>query len=66
MDRHKKERRSEDEDHKATKYTEKNENQIKVEEDKESEKREISKGSRQNSKDDVVYLSDEDIDDLLK
>ena len=66
MDRHKKERRSEDEDHKATKYTEKNENQIKVEEDKESEKREISKESRQNSKDDVVYLSDEDIDDLLK
>jgi fused signal recognition particle receptor len=66
MDRHKKERRSEDEDHKATKYTEKNENQIKVEDDKESEKREISKGSRQNSKDDVVYLSDEDIDDLLK
>jgi len=67
MDRHKKERRSEDEDHKATKYTEKNENQIKVEDDdKESEKREVSKESRQNSKDDVVYLSDEDIDDLLK
>jgi fused signal recognition particle receptor len=66
IDRHKKERRSEDEDHKATKSTEKNENQIKVEDDKESEKREISKGSRQNAKDDVVYLSDEDVEDLLK
>ncbi len=66
MDRHKKERRSEDEDHKATKPTEKNENQIKVEDDKESEKREISKGSRQNAKDDVVYLSNEDVEDLLK
>jgi fused signal recognition particle receptor len=67
MDRHKKERRSEEEDPKATRHTEKNEKQMKVEGDKESEKhKEVSKESRQNTKDDVVYLSDEDIEDLLK
>ena len=66
MDRHKKEGRSEDEDRKATKYTEKNEKQIKVEDGKELEKREVSKESRQNANDGVVYLSDEDIEDLLK
>ena len=67
MDRHKKEKRSEVEDHEATNYTEKNEKQIEVSDDKQSEKhKESSKESRQNAKDDVVYLSDEDIEGLLK
>jgi fused signal recognition particle receptor len=67
MDRHKKEKRSEVEDHYVRNYTEKNEKQIKVSDDKQSEKhKEGSKESRQNAKDDVVYLSDEDIEGLLK
>jgi fused signal recognition particle receptor len=66
MDKHKKERSTEDEDHKATKYTEKDEKQI-VADGEESEKRkEGSEESQQKAKDDVVYLSDEDIEDLLK
>ncbi|HYY50645.1 MAG TPA: signal recognition particle-docking protein FtsY [Nitrososphaeraceae archaeon] len=66
MDRHKA-KRSGIEDHDVTNYTEKNEKQIKVSDDKQSEKhREGSKKSRQNAKDDVVYLSDEDIEGLLK
>jgi fused signal recognition particle receptor len=66
MDRHKA-KRSGIEDHDVTNYTEKNEKQIKVSDDKQSEKhREGSKESRQNAKDDVVYLSDEDIEGLLK
>ena len=67
MDRHKKEKRSEVEDHEVTNYTEKNEKQIKVSNDKQSEEhKEGSKESRENVKDDVVYLSDEDIEGLLK
>ena len=67
MDRHKREKRSEVEDHDTTHYTEKNEKQIKVSDDKQSEKhKEGSKESRQNAKDDVVYLSDEDIEGLFK
>jgi fused signal recognition particle receptor len=66
MDKHKKERSSEGEDHKVTKHTEKDEKQI-VADGEESEKRkEGSKESQQKAKDDVVYLSDEDIEDLLK
>jgi fused signal recognition particle receptor len=65
MDKHKKERSTEDEDHKATKYTEKDEKQI-VADGEESEKRKGSEESQQKAKDDVVYLSDEDIEDLLK
>jgi hypothetical protein len=67
MDRHKKEKRSEVEDHEVTNYTEKNEKQIKVSNDKQSEKhKEGSKESQENVKDDIVYLSDEDIEGLLK
>ena len=66
MDRHKA-KRSGIEDHDVTNYTEKNEKQIEVSDDKQSEKhKEGSKESRQNAKDDVVYLSDEDIEGLLK
>ena len=66
VDRHKA-KRSGREDHDVTNYTEKNGKQIEVSNDKQSEKhKEGSKESRQNAKDDVVYLSDEDIEGLLK
>jgi fused signal recognition particle receptor len=66
MDKHKKETSSEGEDHKVTKHTKKDEKQI-VADDEESEKRkEGSKESQQKAKDDLVYLSDEDIEDLFK
>ena len=66
IDKHKKEKKSEGEEHKVTEYTEKDEEQITAD-GKESEKhKEESKDSQQERKDDVVYLSDEDIEDLLK
>jgi fused signal recognition particle receptor len=66
MDKHRKERSTEGEDHEVTKHTEKDEKQI-VADAKQSEKsKEDSKESQQQGKDDVVYLSDEDIEDLLK
>jgi fused signal recognition particle receptor len=66
MDKHRKERSAEGEDHRVTKYTEKDEKQI-VADAKQSEKhKEDSEEYQQRGKDDVVYLSDEDIEDLLK